>query len=247
MSGTRSPFLKEQATEAVIVSHGQPSHPQAGEDHLRALALQIREHLPGWSVRFATLAAPHALEQALEACRSAPLVFPVFMADGWFTKKALAGRLQGSGARQLPPLGVHPELPRLTARLLRNAGEYAGWARTGYEVLLAAHGSATGSAAGECTRDFAKALAGWLPAARIRVGFLEQRPGLADVAAGCGLRTLALPFFAGAGGHITRDVPDALDLAGFQGLRMQSLGDAYFVPELIAHTLKCSVYRDLAA
>ncbi len=175
------------------------------------------------------------------------MVFPVFMADGWFTQKALARRLEGSGARQLPPLGVHPELPRLTARLLRSTGEQAGWARSGFEVLLAAHGSATGPAAGECTMTFAATLARWLPTAQIRVGFLEQDPHLADVAAVCGLRTLALPFFAGVGGHLTRDVPEALDRAGFHGLRMQSLGEAYFVPELIAHTLRYAACEDVAA
>ncbi|MDN3721346.1 CbiX/SirB N-terminal domain-containing protein [Roseibium salinum] len=138
-------------------------------------------------------------------------------------------------------------MPRLTARLLRNAATLSGWARSGFDVLLAAHGSATGAAPEECTMAFANALARWLPARRIHVGFLEQDPHLAEVAGLCSLRTLHLPFFAGAGGHLTRDVPQALDGAGFEGLRMESLGEAYFIPDLIAHTLECAAQRTLAA
>lgn len=175
------------------------------------------------------------------------MVFPVFMAEGWFTKTALAGRLKHTRARQLPALGVQPELPRLTAGLLCTAANQAGWFRTGFDILLAAHGSATGSSAGLCALEFADALAALVPAARIKAGFLEQDPRLEDVAANCGLRTLALPFFAGAGGHVNRDVPDALDKAGFQGLRLQSLGEAWFIPELIATVLESAAQRTLAA
>ncbi|MBN9672704.1 CbiX/SirB N-terminal domain-containing protein [Roseibium aggregatum] len=240
MSGTRSPSRKERAIEAFIVAHGQPSEPEAGEEHLRALAQKVRVSLPDWTVRSATLALPGALERALENCGPKPLVFPVFMADGWFTQKALAGRLRGTSARQLSALGTHPELPRLAARLLRRAAERAGWAHRGFEVLLAAHGSATGSAAAACTMRFADQLSCRLSETQIRVGFLEQEPRLAEAASHCGLRTLALPLFAGAGGHPTRDVPEALDRAGFQGLRLKPLGEAYFIPDLIAHALKCA-------
>jgi len=247
MSGTRSHSRKEPAIEAILAAHGQPSHPQAGEAHLRALAQKVREFLPAWRIRSATLAAPGSLECALDACGPEPLVFPVFMAEGWFTKTALAGRLKNTRARQLPALGVHPDLPKLTARLLCAAADHAGWSRTGFDVLLAAHGSATGCSAGRCALDFANALETLVPAARIKAGFLEQDPPLEDIAAECGLRTLVLPFFAGAGGHVNRDVPDALDRAGFQGLRMQSLGDAWFIPELIATTLEAAAQRTLAA
>jgi sirohydrochlorin ferrochelatase len=247
MSGTRSRSRKEQAIDAIIVSHGQPSHAQAGEVHLRALAQRVREFLPDWQIRSATLAAPGRLEHALDAAGPQPIVLPVFMAEGWFTKTALAGRLKNTGARQLPALGVHPDLPALTARLLQTAANHAGWEAHGYEVLLAAHGSATGSAAGRCSLDFAQAMASWLPSVRIDVGFLEQAPHLEEVARGRGLRTLALPFFAGTGGHVRDDVPQALDRAEFQGLRMEPLGNAHFIPELIAHALEHAAHRMLAA
>ncbi len=247
MSGTRSPFRKGPVTEALLVSHGQPSAPETGEAHLQALAQQVSNHLPDWIIRSATLAAPQALERALAACRTKPLVLPVFMTDGWFTRKALPQRLGTFSARQMAPLGTHLDLPRLTARLLRRAVEQKSWLVADTEILIAAHGSATGSAPSECTLQFAAALARWLPAREIRIGFLAEAPCLARVAAHCGPKSLALPFFAGAGGHVNEDVPDALDEAGFRGVRLPALGDAWFTPELIAQSLRSAAIRTLAA
>ncbi|MCK7611105.1 sirohydrochlorin chelatase [Roseibium sediminicola] len=247
MSGTRSPSRKEQAIEAVLVAHGQPSQPEAGEAHLRALSQKVRAFLPGWSVRSATLAQQGSLDRALVQAGSEPLVFPVFMAEGWFTQKALAGRLTGTGARQLPALGVHADLPQLTARYLDEVAGKSHWRTSGYEVLLAAHGSATCAATAQCTLRFAAGLAENLGDVPIRIGFLEETPWLRNAAARCGLKTLLLPLFAGNGGHVTKDIPEALDEAGFKGLRLAPLIEAAFIPKLIACALECANSKDLAA
>jgi sirohydrochlorin ferrochelatase len=247
MSGTRSPSRKERAIEAVLVAHGQPSQPEAGEAHLRALAQKVGAFLPGWTIRCATLAAGDSVDRALEMAGPDPLVFPVFMAEGWFTQTALAGRLKGTGARQMPALGVHPELPRLTAGYLKEVAARTRWDASGYEVLLAAHGSATGASTAQCTLRFAVGLAEDLPDARIRIGFLEEAPFLTDAAGRCGLKTILLPLFAGNGHHVTEDIPQALDQAGFEGLRLTPLIEAPFIPKLIASALDGANRKDLAA
>ena len=58
MSGTRSPFRTEQATDrqALIVAHGNPSDPAPQEAALSRLAAQVAKQLPGWGLRGATLA-----------------------------------------------------------------------------------------------------------------------------------------------------------------------------------------------
>ncbi len=247
MSGTRLPSQKEPVTEALLVSHGQPSQPRAGEEHVKALADQVGLHLPNWSVRSATLAAPDALERALDICRRDPLVFPVFMTDGWFTKTALPKRLAQSATRQLPPLGTLPDLPELAARLLRKSIERRNWSPDECEILIAGHGSATGPDAARRTNQFAAALGRFLPVTAIRVGFLEQAPYLSDVAARCRRKTVELPFFAAPGGHVCEDVPQALNMAGFNGVRLPCLGQARGIPELIARTLKNAAKRHEAA
>ena len=247
MSGTRSPSRKERAIEAVLVSHGQPSQPEAGEAHLRALTQKVREVLPGWTIRSATLAAGDGLERALELAGPDPLVFPVFMAEGWFTQNALPGRLKGTGSRQMPALGVHPGLPPLTAAYLGEVAARTHWNATGYEVLLAAHGSASCALPAQCTLRFAAGLSENLPDVPVRIGFLEEAPFLGDVAGLCGLKTILLPLFAGAGGHVADDIPQALDEAGFEGLRLAPLIEAPFIPKLIACALDCANRKDLAA
>ncbi|MCV0427942.1 MAG: hypothetical protein K5905_20995 [Roseibium sp.] len=247
MSGTRSRFRRGPVTEAVIVSHGQPSKPQAGEDHVRELANQVARRLPDWSVRAATLATPGALERVLSSCQNEPLIFPVFMAEGWFTRKALPDRLGNSSCRQLAPLGALQELPRSALRLLSRAAERRNWSLDECEILIAAHGSATGNAAAESCENFVAAMKEILPASHIRIGYLEQDPDLASVAAECGPKTLALPFFATPGGHVKEDVPQALKRAEFQGVQLPCLGQAWFIPELIAQSLKLADNRSLAA
>lgn len=209
-----------------------------GEKRLAALAAKVRAELPGWTVRSATIAAGDHLKHELEACRSVPFVLPIFMTDGWFTNTCLPKCMKGYTVRQLPPLGTHPELPALTAQHLRSEAESAGWALEDCDVLLAAHGSATGNAASLCTERFVAALRQHVPGTPLRTGYLEQDPGIADTVRRCGPKTLALPFFAASGGHVMEDVPLELDAAGFTGARLEALGEAGFIPALIANTLK---------
>ena len=169
------------------------------------------------------------------------------MAEGWFTQTALAGRLKGTDARQLAALGVHPDLAELTAGFLKDVAKRSHWNASGYEVLLAAHGSATCAKTAQCTMRFAAELTEYLAGRPIRIGFLEEAPYLTDVAARCGLKAVFLPLFAGNGHHVTADIPEALDAAGFEGLRLAPLIEAPFIPRLVASALDCANRKDLAA
>ena len=247
MCGTRSPSLKAPVTEAILVSHGQPSDPLRGEERLSVLAQKVRIELPEWTIKSATLAAPKQLDAVLERAGPEPLIFPVFMTDGWFTKTMLPKRIGSRSVRQLAPLGVHPELPRRTAELLHNHARQLDWEMDECEVLLTAHGSATGPAAAKCVMRFVEQLKRHLRIKTIRTGFLEQDPGILKVARKCELKTLELPFFAASGGHTVVDVPSLLDQADFTGLRLPPLGEAEFVPTLIGQSLRCGSLRSIAA
>lgn len=239
MSGTRSPSRKEPVTEALIVSHGQPSCPVSGEAQLQLLTQQIRSRLPDWHIRSATLAAPGTFARELSECGGIPFVYPVFMADGWFTKKALPERTGGREVRQLSPLGLHPMLPHRAVKLLKQEAEARGWSLHSCNVMIAAHGSETGPAAADCALYFAKRVRALMPfKKKIHTGFLAQEPFLSRVAQVSTPRTLLLPFLAGTGSHLTEDIPDALAEGGFKGVLLPSLGEADFIAEIIAHSLQ---------
>ncbi|OZA10180.1 MAG: cobalamin biosynthesis protein CbiX [Rhodobacterales bacterium 17-64-5] len=220
---------------ALIVSHGQPSDPEPAEAALAALAERVAGHLPGWQVASATLAKPGALAAAV-AGRVRGLVYPMFMAGGWFPMTELPRRMDEVGALDwayLPPFGLDPGVQGLAETVLVEASDGAR-ART--EVLLAAHGSFRSSAPAAVARAVAQRLkrAGF---ARVEACFIDEEPRIAG-AVGFGPGSLCLPFFAAEGGHVSDDLPEALAEAGFAGRVLPPLGLDARVPGLIAAALQ---------
>jgi len=223
---------------AIIVSHGQPSDPDPAERELEEFAARVTPHLPGWQVYAATLAKPGALDAALAKAGTAPVVYPLFMTEGWFTGENLRKRLADAPSVQvLRPLGVSPDLPALAADLLREEIARAGWPTEETRLLVAGHGSGRSPNSARDTRAFADALARHLALAEIRVGFVEEPPFLAEAATQMGAQSLCLPFFAARRGHVIDDIPEALDKAGFKGMRLAPVGLAPAVPALVARAI----------
>ena len=137
----------------------------------------------------------------------------------------------------LPPFGLDPGLPGLAAALLADEMTAQGWHAPEVRVFLAAHGSGRSTQTARDTQAFAAALAELLPVAELRVGFVEEPPYLADQAFDLGARAICLPFFAAKGGHVQDDIPEALDLAEFQGVLLEPIGCAPGAAALVARSL----------
>lgn len=223
---------------ALIVAHGQPSAPQPPEAALAELADRVGAHLPGWTLRAATLASPGRVEALAADLPPGAVIYPLFMARGYFVTRALPARLGDRPLRMADPLGLDPALPALAAEVVRDALAEAGWPARGSRLLLAAHGSARGTAAAEAAEAFAAALRPLLEGVTVRTGYVEQDPRVAEAAEGMGGRAICLPFFAQEGDHCREDIPEALDAAGFAGLRLPPLGLAPGIAPLIARSLQ---------
>ena len=216
-------------TRALIVAHGQPSDPGMAARALDRLADAVAAHLPGWQVGAATLA--EAGQLAAEAAGEPGVVFPLFMAGGWFTRVHIPERLRAAGAqgwRLLEPFGCSPALHELTISIARESG--AG------RVLLAAHGSLKSAVPSAIAGHVAARIATETgkPAA---VAFIDQTPQL-QTATGYGKDAVCLPFFAMEGGHVTEDIPAALEKAGFAGRILPPVGLDARVPALIAAAIR---------
>ena len=221
----------------LIVAHGQPGHPAPQQAAIEGLAAQVSALL-GQRVTGATLAAPGALEGG---AGPGALVYPLFMAAGWFTRSELPRRLHQAGATDaqiLPPFGSDPGLPDVALSLMRRAAEGAGMALDKAAVLLAAHGSGRSREPARAARAFAKRLGPFT--GPVTCGFIEEAPFVTDAAQGLGPDSLCLPFFATGAGHVTQDLPNALGQAGFQGITLPPLGLAPEVPGMIAAALKAA-------
>ena len=242
MSGTRSPSRKGQAIEALIIAHGQPSDPAPAEKALGGIAQRVADMLPDWTIRSATMAAPGEIERRLEQAQSMPLVYPLFMSGGWFTQTALPKRLGFlSRARILRPFGLCGRLPIHATDHLCSLARQKGWRPDQTEILIAAHGSASGrDTPARSTYRFAHALSLLSDWKHVRVGFLEQDPELHKVAATCGPRSICVPFFAADGYHVANDIPESLAEGGFSGPICPSVGRADYVPGLIADALQAA-------
>ncbi|MEL0436247.1 CbiX/SirB N-terminal domain-containing protein [Phycobacter sp. K97] len=226
---------------AILVAHGQPSAPQPPEAALREVAHAVGTHLPGWEVRSATLACPGALEKVMV---DGAVIYPFFMARGWFTSKVLPDRLKGRNYIMATPFGLDPDLPGVAAGMVRGAQRAAGWSEQPLSLLLAAHGSARGPKAAEAAEDFAARLRDLLPGATIEPAYVEQAPGIDEAARALPAQTLCLPFFAQSGDHVRQDIPEALAEAAFQGALLPVLGSAEGVPTLIARAIRHTLGKD---
>lgn len=218
--------------DILITAHGSPSEPDLQEAALARLARAVQALRPNDRVRAATLAKPGALAAAI-AGLDRPLIYPFFMAEGWFTRHELPRRLAGIGvppARQIAPFGTDPALPGLIESVLLEAG-------TPGPVLLVAHGSKIARQSRDSVYDMAEALRARDRLPPITVALIEEPPFLPDVARD--LRSgLCLPFFALRAGHVTGDIPDALNEAGYTGQILPEIGAHPQVPALIAASLE---------
>lgn len=211
----------------LILAHGQPSDPAPAAAELAALAARVAAHLPGWAVRSATLAEPGAVGRAV-AGGSDGLVYPLFMAGGWFTRVQIPARLAAAGAQGwqvLEPFGCDPAVHDLCVTRAREAGAEA--------LILAAHGSSKSPVPSDIARHVARRIEAETGLARVAVGFIDQTPQLSSLE-GFAKEAVCLPFFAATGGHVTEDIPQALAAAGFPGRIMAPVGSDARVPALIA-------------
>lgn len=230
--------MEQNNSPVLIIAHGQPSDPAPAAADLAALARKVGALVPQRQVASATLAGEGALADALAQLGPRGVVFPMFMAGGWFTRVALGQKLQAAGAalgadgwQVLEPFGCDPLAHALARDIVAEALTGQDLARS--EVLIAAHGSFKSSAPSDVAVALARQLVADLGLARADAAFIDQTPRLCD-AAGFGAGAICLPFFAAMGGHVTDDIPRALDAARFGGRVLPPLGLDPRVPALIA-------------
>lgn len=232
-----------QKPAALIVAHGQPSDPAPAAAEIAFLAAKVQSLMPGWHVRSATLAEPTALADRVAEAGPHGLVFPLFMAGGWFTRDHLPKQLAAAGGaawRLLDPFGLDAGVQSLTVTLAREAAIATGKPPQDLHLLLAAHGSFRSPAPSEVAYAMAARIKADLGFASVQAAFIDQSPQIADIAATLPAGSIVLPFFAARGGHVIDDLPQALIAAGFSGTLLPPVGLDPRVPGLIRRALRAA-------
>lgn len=221
-----------------VVAHGQPGDPGPQQARIEALARQVGQHLPGRTVLGATLACSASLSRL----GSVTTVYPLFMAEGWFTRSELPRRLAAVGATQvqvLRPLGLDPALPAIGLRLAQRAAVTAGLVPAAATLVVVGHGSGKSRGSAQATQAFADAVAAADVFAGVTTAFIEEPPFLPDLRLSG--PAVCLPFLATEAGHATGDIPDGWRAAGACGPIAPPVGCAPEVPALIARSIAAAV------
>lgn len=232
----------------VLAAHGDlgdraKSNPNAANSAL--LEHQARLHAQNLfrAVSAGVLKGEPTLEDALTgALDSDPrrlIVFPFFMADGYFVKSVLAQRLTAFSPK-IPylvcsPLGLNGNLIPLIASQSEEAASNAQISAQEARLLLVGHGSKHGPASANATRAAAKRLSDQFGDrfSEIDVAFLEEAPFLNDQIQ-AGIRpTIVCGFFNGDGLHAGQDVPDAVHDAPVQTVYAGPIGRIALIADYI--------------
>lgn len=227
------------AAPILLVAHGSPADPLPQEVALAELAARVAALCPGRKLRSATLAQPGALVAAVADCGPDTLIYPFFMAKGWFTGVELTRRLAATAhpdLRRLEPFGTDPGLPALMVEAAECGARAAGFALAETSLLIAAHGSRTSKRSAASTWAMAEEMRIRAGFARVAVGFVEEAPFLAEAARGLG-QAVCLPFFALRAGHVEGDLPEALREANFEGPLLPPIGEHPAAATLIAQAI----------
>ncbi len=225
---------------AIIVAHGQPSDPEPAEASLATFAAEVNALAAEASVHSATLANPGALEEVMDSLPHDTVIYPLFMAKGWFVTSALPRRIGDRNLRILDPLGTDPMLPDLVSDVLKSALKENDWSAAASDLIIAAHGSGRSRNPSTVAKDFAEQLSQRMTFRSIRVGFVEEPPSISDAANGASEQSICLPFFACRGGHVLEDVPEELDKAHFRGTVLPVIGELPPIQRQIADTLQAA-------
>lgn len=227
----------------ILVGHGDrganPSRNEALAKHAQALTAEEQFHHVTHGVLKGTPSLETALLQALRTKPAALVIYPFFMAEGYFVKSVLPERIAdvdiGCPILICPPLGLNPRLPILIAQAACDASQQANIVTETARLLVVGHGSKIGPASAQSTRYVADAvrLSKIAPFAEIDVAFLEEEPFLEAQLTHSQRPTLVSGFFNGDGLHAGEDVPNAIAATNASAIYAGPIGQHDEISDLI--------------
>lgn len=243
--------LEPQDISIVIVAHGDRGGPDRDTHRNQALE-QHRQRLEKAnifrSVDAGVLKGQPVFEDALARATAkkakAVVIYPFFMADGYFVKKVLRERLEATNLSRphtiLKPLGLDPGLVGLIVKSALRHAAIAQFRPNTARLLLAGHGSKFGPASANATRAAALRITTEHAAtfSEVDVAFLEEPPFLSDQlnatqSAHRARQTIVSGFFNGDGLHAGEDVPTTLQSATCPTIYTGPIGAEPLVADLI--------------
>jgi sirohydrochlorin ferrochelatase len=182
--------------------------------HAERIAAGLTRHHVGAGV----LSGEPTLEAAMTAAAGATagplIIYPFFMASGFFVNVRIPERIGALGladrCRILAPLSAAERLPALIRDAAAEQATRLGLDPRASRLLLVGHGSKGSRASAEATTMVAACLREIAGFRLIQTAFLEEAPFLDEAVASVTMPTVVVGFFNGDGLHARDDVPAAL-------------------------------------
>lgn len=218
MSAERTPIGLR--TGLLLAAHGELGGGDNRMLHAHAAALRERR-VASW-VGIGLIKGSPTLAEALAEARAAGcervLLYPFFMSGGYFAGTVLPRLIAEAGVplatTTLAPLGLDPGLAEVLLAVGLAAARSGRLEPGATTLLLAAHGSAIGTAPAEATRAMAARLSGLGGFRAVVPAFIEEAPRVGDALAAVEGPVVVAGFFSGEGVHGSRDVLAAIAASG---------------------------------
>jgi sirohydrochlorin ferrochelatase len=230
----------------LLAAHGE-RRAGAGNEGVAQLAARLRTLDVAPAIGFGFLKGAPSIGETVRRLGVRDLfVYPLFLADGYFTRTLLPHHLREAGAfargrtvRLLPPLGLDPALVDLVLLRARAAARARRWPEARTELVLLAHGSSNNPASRRAAERIAESIAATNVFAGVRSAFLEEAPFLADAIALTHGPALVVGLFAGEGLHGGDDAPQYVaELERPDVCFAGNVGALEALPEVIAATIR---------
>lgn len=221
---------------ALLAAHGERG---GGADNSSVERLAAGLSRQGLEVHFGFIKGTPTIAEAMRAC-TAPrlLVYPLFLADGFFTHIRLPQLIAEAGPPHsgrvieiLPPLGLDPGLASLVATKASEAARTGGCPEHQVTIVLLAHGSTNDAASHRAADALARELRAPNRFRAVACAFLEEPPALKDAVARAPGPIVVVGLFAGEGLHGHEDV--ARLMAGLRRRDIAFAGNVGTWPEIV--------------
>jgi sirohydrochlorin ferrochelatase len=205
--------LSASRPDLLLLAHGERLDGQTNEA-VNLVISTLRERRVAAKLGVGFLGASPSIEEAVQRL-TAPrlLVYPLFMADGYFlriaTDRLRKAAMQGGMNRSLdmlPPLGADPALAELVSARGATAASERGFALAETALILVAHGSLRQKASQAATDLLVERVRRLGRFGAVYGAFLEQPPPLAAVLSGHAGPAVVVGLFVGNGLHGEADL-----------------------------------------
>lgn len=206
--------------------------------HAKALAaMGVYRCVVAGTLKSEDLPLEHALQEAKRSGAGRIAVYPMFMADGYFTGTVLPERIASAGlagrCMLLAPLGLDPKIPGLMLADALATAARKSLKPLGARLLIAGHGSKISRASYRATERVASNLRRMEHFATVDTAYLEEDPLLEAQLTAPNLPTVVAGFFSGDGMHAAEDVPRAILQSGADAHYSGAIGQHAQIPAII--------------